>query len=108
MKGRLRIPSADPSDLFEDAFFNLTDPHSGQAVDLSDLLQGVRTVLRSKDDAVVTFGVGDPVLAPLPLAIRTVLGVCRETRRAVHNLITTFILYDHKPSFTVLHRCLSV
>lgn len=112
MRPRLRSRSlksllADLANLFEDALFDLADPHPGQPVDLADLLQRMRTLLRSDDDAVVALGISDPVLASLPLAVHAMFGLDREARRAWDHSITLFVLDDPKSSFVVLHHCLS-
>lgn len=68
--------------LFKDVFFNLTDPHSGQIVDLTDFLQRMRTALSSDDDAVKFRRVWDPVRTFLSLTTYVVFRMGRETRTA--------------------------
>lgn len=74
---------AGAANLFEDALLDLTDPHPGKTVDLSDLLKGMRTILCRDHHTVVTFRVWDPVLTPLSLAVYAVFGLNCKTRRPI-------------------------
>ena len=81
-----RRDSAGVSNLLEDSLLDLTDPHAGQSVDLTDLLKGVRTVLRRDHDAIVSFRVRNPVLAALSLTINAGGCLNGKARSAVHHL----------------------
>lgn len=81
-----RRDSAGVSNFLEDSLFDLADPHTRQAVDLSDLLKGVRTVLCSDHDAVVSLRMRDPMLTTLSLAIYTSFGLNGKTCGAVQHL----------------------
>lgn len=81
-----RRDSAGVSNFLEDSLFDLADPHTGQTVDLSDLLKGVRTVLRSDHDAIVSLRMRNPVLAALSLAVNARCCLDSEARCAIQNL----------------------
>lgn len=96
---------ADRAHFLENSFFDLTDAHSCQAVDLSNLLKRMRSLLRSSNEnTVMTFRMIDPLFALLTLAVNAKLCLHCKARRTFDNLMMFVIsLDDLKSPFALLH-----
>lgn len=72
-------------DLFTDVFLNLADPHPSQSENLTDVLECSGTFVCCYNGAVVRVLMVDPISTAFSLAVDSVFGLNRETRRAFYD-----------------------